>query len=147
MCGRQKQEDFWVRGQPGLQRNPVSKKPKKKKSIKGSRSLHEYIFFSTGMTSVGTEWHGSYSWDRASRHKSRQELIAAVVDRRFFCIIMYIFYIPSLRNALPVNINDSMIIHRQHEWMTVSQALWHKEARWFGESMLKLPTILKMEGA
>jgi hypothetical protein len=39
---------------------------------------------------------------------------SAAMGMRLIWIIMYMFYILPLRNVLPVNINDSMII-RQHE--------------------------------
>jgi hypothetical protein len=48
-------------------------------------------------------------WDWASRHGPPQVSMAAL-GVRFVCIIVYIFYIPSSRNVLPVDINDSMTI-------------------------------------
>jgi hypothetical protein len=40
--------------------------------------------------------------------------LQAALGISFVCIIMYIFCVLPLRNALPVNVNDSMII-RQHK--------------------------------
>ena len=36
--------------------------------------------------------------------------VRAMVGIRFACIVMYIFYIRALRNVLPINVNESVIV-------------------------------------
>jgi hypothetical protein len=58
---------------------------------------------------------GSCPWDRVSGHGHPGEFMAAM-GIRLVCIIMYTFYIIPLRNVLPVNFNDSMIIRQHKPW-------------------------------
>jgi hypothetical protein len=42
-------------------------------------------------------------------HEPSQVSMAAM-GRRLICVILYIFYVPLSKNALPVNINGSVVI-------------------------------------
>ena len=61
------------------------------------------------MTLGGIECHSFCPRDRTSRC-GPPCISMAPVGTRFVCIIMYIFYFPSSKNVLLVNISDSMLI-------------------------------------